>query len=184
MIVAAAAGCGRAPERPRDPAALVAWADSVDSAASHAPGRERTFALARGRLVPVHDSTGWPPNAEAEIRVFSTADGRPLRHLEMPVSESGDWALELAHYFDAQGRTVVFASDGRYFRANCGDGVAHDQRRTVYGPGFRKRASTRRLLDERDRPIPEAECGHPYDFFAGEPRASYDALVQAGRAPR
>ena len=184
LLVAAA--CQRRdglPAPPADAPGLLAWADSVDSLAARGRGTERTFALREGRLTPVRDSTEWPEGYEAEVRVFSGTDGRPLRHLEIPVSLSGDWSLELAHYFDARGRTVVFASDGRYFRGDECGGVVHDRRRTAYDPAFRSLASNRRLQDEAGRPVDPGPCGHAYDFFAGEPLASYDALVRAGRAP-
>jgi hypothetical protein len=183
-LFAAATACAQKQERAatrRPAASLVAWAASVDSLATARKGTERTYALRNGRLAPVRDSADWE-GAEAEVRIFTAPEGRPLRHLEIPVSQSGDWTLELAHYFDAQGRTVVFASDGRYFRG-CGGGIVHDRRRTVYGRDFRVVSSTRQLQDEAGKPLDEATCGHPYSFFAGEPRATYTALVQAGRAP-
>lgn len=185
--LAAAAACQRRaplPPPPTDAAGLVAWADSVDSLAARGRSTERVFALKDGRLTPVHDSTGWPEEYEAEIRIFSGPDGRPKRQLEMPVSQSGDWSLELAHYFDARGRTVVFASDGRYFRGGeCGL-VVHDKRRTAYDSAFRPLSSTRQMRnDSTGRAVDADACGHVYDFFAGEPVASYDALVRAGRAP-
>lgn len=185
--LAAAAACQRRaplPPPPADAAGLVAWADSVDSLAARGGGTERIFALKDGRLTPVRDSTEWPDEFESEIFVLWGPDGRPLRHLEVPVSQSGDWFLERSHYFDARGRTVVFASDGRYFRGGeCGL-VVHDKRRTAYDSTFRALASTRRLQnDSTGRVVDAAACGHAYDFFAGEPVASYDALVRAGRAP-
>jgi hypothetical protein len=183
----AAAACQRRdglPPPPTDPAGLLAWADSVDSLAARGRGIERVFARKGGRLTPVRDSMQWPEEYDAAVRVFSDSGGRVLRHLELPVSLSGDWFLELAHYFDARGRTVVFASDGRYFRGDECGGVVHDKRRIAYDSAFRARSSTRRLQSDGGRPVdPEGMCGHGYAFFAGEPLASYDALVRAGRAP-
>ena len=187
LAVLLAAACQRRaplPPPPRDAAGLVAWADSVDSLAARGGGTERIFALKAGRLTLVRDSTEWPEEYESLIFILSGPDGRPLRHLENPVSQSGDWFLELSHYFDARGRTVVFASDGRYFRGGeCGL-VVHDRRRTAYDSTFRALASTRQLRnDSTGRAVDPAACGHAYDHFAGEPLASYDALMHAGRAP-
>lgn len=44
--------------------------------------------------------------AEAEVLVLVGTAGRPLRHFDMPVSESGDCWLGLTHYFDERGRTA------------------------------------------------------------------------------
>lgn len=184
LMAAAACQRERALPPPADPAERIAWADSVDSLAARGRGTERTFALREGRLAPVRDSTQWPEEYDAEVRVFSGPDGRPLRHLEIPAGLSGDWSLELAHYFDAQGRTAVFASDGRYVRGEECGGVVHDRRRTAYGLDSLPLMSTRRLqAGETGQPVDPGPCGHAYDFFAGEPLASYGALVRAGRAP-
>ena len=172
-----------------DPAKVLAWADSVDSLAAQ-PGSVRSFAVVEGRLIAVRDSTEWPAEAESELLVLADPAGRPLRTLEMPMSESGDWWLGLAHYFDENGRTVVFSKNVRYFSPaeGCGDGVADHRRRTVYGPDFQVISSDRRMQDGTGQPVDEG-CGSYYnqfiegDFTGFEPLPTYDALVRVGRAP-
>lgn len=170
------------PAAVQDPAGLLAWADSVDSLKAPAV-REAAFALVGERLMAVRDSTGWPDSIDAQVHVRFDGAGRPLRHMELPFSRSGDWKVEYVHYFDEDGRTRVFASDGYYFREEgCGPGVVHDRRRTVYDPSGRIIHTENALLDVKDQPVPREACGHTYDFFAGEPQPSHAALVAAGRS--
>jgi hypothetical protein len=193
LLSLATAVCGPQPEpleRPATPdlAMVLAWADSVDSLAAQPGARQRSFAIVWGRLISVRDSTEWPDEAEAEVLVLVDTAGRPLRHLEMPVSESGDWWLGLTHYFDERGRTSVFARNVRYFSGaeGCGDGIADVRRRTVYGPDLRVVSSELRLEDGTGQPLDEKACpvSTRYDeFFADDPQPTYDALVRAGRAP-
>lgn len=177
------AACSRTTDSPRaDVVALLARTGSIDSLARSSPDIERHFALAGGRLVPVSDSSAWPQEAEAEVRVLLAQDGRPLRHIEVPVSGSGDWYAEHAHYFDETGRTVAIRDYVGYIVDECG-GSGSITRRTVYGPPFQVLWTETSNTDATGADREPAECEGRVDLLAGMPRESYAAFVLAGQAP-
>jgi hypothetical protein len=56
---------------------LVARANSTDSLPKQMRATERSFARVEGRLVPVRDTSHWPPGTESEVRVlFENGRGR------------------------------------------------------------------------------------------------------------
>src|SRR5690606_37473614 len=178
LLIAACAGAAEAPGA--DAVALLARVDSIDSLARHSPERERAFFIAGGRVALAPGTAAWPPEAEAEVRVLYTHDGRPLRHVEVPVSESGDWYAEHAHYFDSTGRTVATRGYVGYLVDECG-GSGSVTRRTAYGPGLRVLLTDTLYTDAAGAVRDSVACGGGRaDLLSGTPRESYAALVQAG----
>jgi hypothetical protein len=169
------------PDTP-SPGASLRWAARIDSLAELPSAAQVHFAHAGTGLITVHDSTDWPDSADAEIAVFTDPDGLPRRHVEIPQSQSGDWSLTWATYFDSIGRTRVFISTLRYFREDCGE-VVIEERQTVFRPDFTVTRSTRHRLDRSGVPREASGCGHPYTFSVGNPRPTYVDLVDDGRAP-
>lgn len=168
-----------------DSAGLLDWADSIDMLAGQGGMEERVYATRGDSLVPLTDPTDTAIGGESEVRVLVGEDEKPLRHVEVPVSESGDWGLTLTHYFDPSGRTRVFASEGRFAGGpDCGGGVLRDVRYTLYRADGTPLDEHRAILDDAGQPLSVDACGgHLYDFFSGQPRGSYKALVEEGRAP-
>jgi len=182
MICALTLACSRSAPRTASKSAFTITPDSIDSLVARGQAIDSPFAYVGHRLVYVRDSSQWPDSADAEVHISRTRAGQPLRHLEAPISESGDWHLELIHYFDSAGRTQRFVSEGRYFRPDCGSGVMVDRTTISYRPDFSVADSEHSLRDSRGAVTDSAMCGHAYDFFAGRPRASFESLREAGLA--
>ena len=177
------AGCSRTTESTRvDVAALFTRADSIDSVARSTPDIEHIFALSGGQLIPVPDSSAWPPQAETEVRVLLAPDGSPLRLVEIPVSQSGDWYAEHSHYFDEAGRTVVTRDYVGYLVDECG-GSGSITRRTAYDSQFKAFWAETQHTDATGTAREPAQCEGRVDLLAGDPRETYAAFVLAGRAP-
>lgn len=152
--------------------------DSIDSLVAHKQTIDSEFARVGAHLLYVQDSTQFPTNAEAIIRISRTRSGRPLRYVESPVSESGDWSLALIHYFDALGRTQQFVSSSSYFGGDCARDIIVDRSVTRYRSDFTVASSTRTLHDDRGLPVDSTVCVSPPSFFAGHPYRSFDDLHQ------
>jgi hypothetical protein len=162
-----------------DTAALRAYTVAVDSLAEGAG--EELYAVVNGQLVPVPDEASWPDLAEARIHLLRAADGSPRRHVEIPVSESGDWSVAAVHYFDREGRTVGFALEASWFNSGCTE-VLRDFRFMLYDPTFRRKLEERRYLDAAGQPRDTVGCVNPYQFDRGA-FSSYGSLAAAGLAP-
>ncbi len=162
-----------------DSASLRAYTEVIDSFAQQA--HEELYAVANGQLVPVADEASFPELAEAQIRVLRAADGTPRRHVESPVSESGDWSVAAVHYFDAQGRTVGFALEASWPNSGCTE-VLRDHRFMLYDARFRRRLEEELFLNADGQPQDTTGCLMPYEFDRSA-FSNYTSLVAAGLAP-
>lgn len=162
-----------------DSASLRAYTEVIDSFSQQA--HEELYAVANGQLVPVADEASWPELAEAQIRVLRAADGTPRRHVESPVSESGDWSVAAVHYFDREGRTVGFALEASWVNSGCTE-VLRDHRFLLYDERFRRRLEEERFLDADGLATDTTGCLMPYDFDRSA-FSNYTNLVAAGLAP-
>lgn len=126
-----------------------------------------------------------PDGATAIITVESDQSGRVLRHVEEPISESGDWSLTLTHTFDTSGAVTRYESVGRYFSpdSSCSR-VVQDHRTWVRRPRDDGWDSTRTLSGQAGTVVSDENCGHAYAFFAGQRFERYAELVAGHRAPR
>lgn len=161
---------------------------AVDSLAKNQPGQTKMFARVPGQaeLVVVRDTASWPEEVEMSINLWTDATGRPLALSEGPFSESGDWFADFTHYFDEQGRTVAYRNQSAWFVSGCTEIMRMDERR-LYRPGLALIRADTTFTDGDDKPLASTqECmvldlaGDHGVTVAGD----YDALVQAGRAPR
>ncbi len=65
----------------------------------------------------------WPENIEATYNILKNQSGQIIYLGEFPISESGDWTLELKHFFGDDGKLIAFEKRLTYFNEQCTDGA-------------------------------------------------------------
>jgi hypothetical protein len=154
----------------------LAWADSFWQA--H-PERLRIYGQRDRQLFEIKDTSHWP-DVESTYNVLLDSANRPVLHVEVPFSVSGDWYAAYSHYFDEQGHTIVFESQASWFNNVCTD-LLRRQLRMFFDVRFRlMKADT--SYEDADNQALDRSCEDPFELST-TPRASYSALVRDGKAP-
>jgi hypothetical protein len=118
----------------------------------------------------------WPENIETTFNILKNQNGQIIYIGEFPTSESGDWDLELKHYFADNGRIVAFEKRLAYFNDNCGDGIVVEKQIELYDNLFKVLKTTNTLTDKSGKALSETECGNAYDWDLDK-RATVKELV-------
>lgn len=142
-----------------DTLSIVARADSIDHYVAAHPERVALFAAVPGdtSIVAVKDSTSWPDETQVSYNAIVDDAGRPLLHVQMPTSESGDWFASERHYFAPDGRTILHVYEISGFASGCGD-ILRESKRTFLGPNGTAIAEVRRFTDAKGVPIVADSC--------------------------
>ncbi len=175
----APAGAG---EQVRRIEAEVARIDALTKSPGH---RLQLFAQVGedGRLVPVKDTLSWPKELDASINVLRDDGGRVRLLYESPLSQSGDWQIEYLHYFDEQGRLMLFERASGFFNG-CPGGFAHERTRRFYAPSGQLLEQTYELKNGEGAPIDSSACAFPYRMpYTIHPSWSAAAKALALAAP-
>jgi len=106
----------------------------------------------------------WPDNLEITYNLLKDKKGKIIYLGEFPTSESGDWTLELKHYFADNGKLIAFEKRLSYFNENCGDGIVVEQQVELYDNEFKIIKTTKTLTDNSGHPLSEKECGNRYTW--------------------
>lgn len=107
----------------------------------------------------------WPENIETTFNVLKNEAGQVIYVAEFPTSESGDWTLELKHFFNDAGETFIFQKRLTYFNDDCGNGVVIDTQTDVFGKGFSYIGTLKQLVDGKGIPIADrTTCSDPYQW--------------------
>lgn len=101
-------------------AARVARA-AVDSEIHAMPGNMLLVAgLSNGTLARVAEPGAWPDSTAISYDVFPDEMGKVRLAFQSPFSQSGDWNLDLSHYFDAHEMTFLVERQMSFFNG-CWD---------------------------------------------------------------
>lgn len=89
--------------------------------------------MANGTLAPVVGPDAWPDSTAISYDVFRDQPGQVRLAFESPFSQSGDWNLDVTHYFDAHELTFLVERQVRFFNGcwNDSTGVMVPIRETI-----------------------------------------------------
>jgi len=83
---------------------------------------------------------------------------------EFPYSESGDWNIGYAHYFENKGRTFSFERKTNFLNSICTDGVAYEIIVEFYNSDFNRVDRIYYLVDENNKELVKKDCTLNYDY--------------------
>jgi hypothetical protein len=81
-----------------------------------------------------------------------TDKGKVIMIMAYPFSESGDWDVEWAHYFNADGHTFAFERQANAF-ALPADGIAYETITDYFSPDFNRIKHSYKLVDRNKKPL-------------------------------
>ena len=142
-----------------DTVSIDARVDSIDTFLASHPDRVKLFATLPDDsvLVAVKDSTSWPDETDATYNIGFDSTDRPIIHIEMPTSQSGDWFAVARHWFAPDGRTILYEFNISGFGSGCGE-ILRETWRVYLDPGGRIMKESRRYTDEKDAPVKADDC--------------------------
>ena len=142
-----------------DTASIRARVDSIDAYMAVHHDQLKLFAQVAddSGLVSVRDSTSWPDEMEASYNIGFDSANRPLVHVEMPTSESGDWFEVVRHWFAPDGRTIFYEYRISAFGGGCGE-ILVETWRVFLDPAGGTLKESRSYTDENDKPVVADSC--------------------------
>lgn len=122
------------------------------------------FAKLRGKgsVVKV-EGDKWPDNTECSYDVLKNKAGKIILIGELPVSESGDRAIEHRHYFDADGKTFAYTKQESIFNDAMSGGTLREYVMMYFDADFNIIYKTDKLTDGKDKPVTGKK--EMYDFI-------------------
>jgi hypothetical protein len=105
----------------------------------------------------------WPEDIATTYNIYLGPEQKILKFVEVPFSESGDWAVRFIHYFDASGRTRLFVYTGSFFNSVCTE-VLRERKESYFDTSFTKLRSVSGVYDKDWKPIDSTGCVFNYDF--------------------
>lgn len=119
----------------------------------------------------------FPENVETTYNILKDEQGRIIYIAEFPESLSGDWTLELKHYFSSNGKLIGFEKRLAYFNDDCTDGVVIEKITELYDDNFRVIRTEKKLTDNKMNKLEERDCGHAY-YWEIDKRATVFEFVK------
>ncbi len=95
-------------------------------------------------------------DTEASYILLYDSNGRLLSHAEMPTSVSGDWGRELIHYFDSNGKTIMFKDHSFHYNSGC-TYLLHVTKRYYLDTQFRVIKESTAYTDKDKKPPTKCE---------------------------
>ncbi len=105
----------------------------------------------------------WPEDIDATYNIYLTPERKILKCAEIPFSESGDWAVNFVHYFDAEGRTRLFVYTASYFNSECTE-ILRERKELYFDSSFTQIRKVSGLFDKDWKPIDSTGCVFNYNF--------------------
>jgi hypothetical protein len=138
---------------------------AIESAISAEQSKLIVFARVpdRAALVRVVNEQ-WPDDVETVYNIWKDESGRVVYIGESPVSQSGDWTLDIGYFFNERGQLFAFEKRLGYFREDCGSGIVVQRDITLYDANFKAISTTRTLTDGEGKPVEGDMCGNGYDW--------------------
>jgi hypothetical protein len=81
-----------------------------------------------------------------------TEKGKVIMIMSSPYSESGDWDVDITHYFDADGRTFAYEKIANAF-VLPDDGVAYETTTNYFNPQFKNIKHIYKLIDKNKKAL-------------------------------
>lgn len=81
-----------------------------------------------------------------------TEKGKVIKTLSSPYSESGDWDVDITHYFDADGRTFAYERLANAF-VLPDDEVAYETTTNYFNPQFKNIKHIYKLIDKNKKAL-------------------------------
>lgn len=124
----------------------------------------KVFALIEGDQIPreIYDQD-FPDNIVTTFNLLRDSTGRVITISEFPFSQSGDWHIELTHYFDNQGNTFAFERQTNFFNSICAE-IAFETVTEYYDSDFNRLDSIYTLIDGDNKELKRDGCQFPYDY--------------------
>lgn len=105
----------------------------------------------------------WAERIESTYNILKDSDGHIIYAFESPFSESGDWDLEIEHYFDTHGRLIAFEKRLAYFNSICTQGMAVEKQIDLYDNNYSVIRTIKTLTDADGNLLSEKDCVNNYD---------------------
>lgn len=106
----------------------------------------------------------WPDNIETIYNILKNPEGQVVYIGEFPTSQSGDWNLQLEHFFDDNGTLIAFQKYLSYFNESCTTGIIIETILELYDSNFTIINTFKTLTDKKGKDLTSAECGHGYNW--------------------
>ncbi len=116
----------------------------------------------KNKLVKV-EGTNWPENIEYTYNLIEDTVNNCTFILATPFSESGDWDVTYAYYFD-RGKLFAFERKTGFFNSECTDDAAHETICYFYNNDFKQVKKTYKLTDRNGKNLVKSKCVFNYDF--------------------
>lgn len=95
----------------------------------------------------------WPDEVEYTYNIKRDSTGKIFEVVQIPNSESGDWFLSLAHYFDNDGNTYAFQRNFNVFDSEIKGGVIYETTIKYYNPLFKQLGRSYQVTDIKGRKV-------------------------------
>lgn len=105
----------------------------------------------------------WPEGIQSTFNVVRNDSNFIILISEYPYSETGDWYLEISHYFDVNGRTYAVERQTNFYNGKCAD-VVYEQIVKYYDPDFKQLDYSYLLTDAQGHLLDPDSCIFPYNF--------------------
>jgi hypothetical protein len=106
----------------------------------------------------------WPEDVETAFNILKNPKGKIIYIAEFPTSESGDWRLELLHYFDDNGQLIAFEKRLAYFNSLCTEGAVIENVVELYDTNFRVIEVREQLTDNKGNLLQGCEKVYDWTF--------------------
>lgn len=106
----------------------------------------------------------WPENIETTFNILKNQKGQVIYIGESPTSESGDWNLELKHYFADNGQLIAFEKRLSYFNEECTEGAVVENIIELYDNSFNLIKTSKKITDIHGNELPACENAYDWTF--------------------
>ena len=106
----------------------------------------------------------WPDMVVVSINILRRPNGQIYYYAEYPMSESGDWFIGYAHYFDNDGNVIAFKRTANFFNAECTNGVAMEKSIYTFDQNHNLTSKSYSLTDSEEQDISSKTCWFNYDY--------------------
>lgn len=103
------------------------------------------------------------------VYVLHDENEKIIKHEVEPTSESGDWAASFTHYFDNEGRTILFEFYSGSFNSGCAD-VLKIRRKYYYDENFKLVKKTETYSDKDGTQVKNIKQCNTYGIQREEPK--------------
>lgn len=114
-------------------------------------------------LVEIKDTKNWPDSIDYTLNIYFDAKGNPIIFGLYPYSESGDWDLNLEHYFDENENTIYFKYYLGFFNSICTE-ILREYKHFYFDKSFKLIHSKLEYYDIDNQPIDTSGCIFNYNF--------------------